>query len=112
MLDRAPRVVLVRPSSPENLGGVARALRNFGLTDWAIVALGTYDFAAARRVAVHAEELLDRPRLCATLDEAIADCAWVVGTSSRRLRGKRSLTPGEVAEEALRRALDASARAR
>jgi len=98
------RVVLLRPRNPENLGAVARALKNFGLADWAIAALGTHDFAAARRVAVHAEELLDRPRVVATLDEAVADCAWVVGTSSRRVRGKRRLSPAAVAREALARA--------
>lgn len=98
------RVVLVRPRNPENLGAVARAMRNFGLEDWAIAALGTHDFAAARRVAVRAGDLLDRPRVVATLDEAIADCAWVVATSSRRLRGKRRLAPHEVAREALARA--------
>jgi tRNA/rRNA methyltransferase len=98
------RIVLVRPRNPENLGAVARAMRNFELTDWAIVELGTHDFATARRVAVHAEELLDRPRLCATLDEAVADCTWVVGTSARKLRGTPRLGPEEVAREALARA--------
>jgi len=98
------RIVLLRPRNPENLGAVARALRNFGLEDWAIAALGTHDFATARRVAVHAEELLDRPRLVRTLDEAVADCAWVVGTSSRSVRGKRRLAPADVAREAVARA--------
>jgi len=98
------RVVLVRPSNPQNLGAVARAMKNMGLADWAIVELGTHDFASSRRVAVHAEELLDRPLLARTLDEAVADCAWVVGTSSRRVRGRVALAPTEVAREALRRA--------
>ncbi len=97
------RIVLVRPRMPENLGAVARAMRNFGLDDWAIAALGTHDFAAARRVAVHAQDLLERPRVVATLDEAVADCAWVVATSSRRVRGKRHLAPDAVAREALAR---------
>ncbi len=98
------RLVLLRPRNPENLGAVARAMKNFGLEDWAVAALGTHDFETARRVAVHAEELLDRPRVVRTLDEAVADCAWVVGTSSRRVRGKRRLSPSEVAREALARA--------
>jgi len=98
------RLVLVRPRNPENLGAIARAMKNLGLEDWAVVELGTHDFAAARRVAVHAEELLDRPRLVATLEEAVADCAWVVGTSSRRVRGKRRLSPQAVARDALARA--------
>lgn len=103
-MDLPVRLVLLRPRNPENLGAVARAMKNFGLADWAIAELGTHDFAAARRVAVHAEELLDRPRLVRTLDEAVADRAWVVGTSSRAVRGKRRLSPEEVAREALARA--------
>jgi tRNA/rRNA methyltransferase len=98
------RLVLLRPRNPENLGAVARVMKNFGLSDWAIAELGTHDFASARRVAVHAEELLDRPRLVRTLDEAVADRAWVVGTSSRAVRGKRRLSPEEVARESLARA--------
>lgn len=100
------RIVLVRPRNPENLGAVARVMKNLGLEDWAIAALGTHDFDAARRVAVHAEDLLDRPRVVATLADAVADCAWVVGTSSRRVRGKRRLSPPEVAREALARSAE------
>jgi len=79
-------------------------MKNFGIAEWAIVALRSHDFGPARRVAVHAEELLDRPRLCATLEEAVGDCAWVVGTSSRRVRGRPRLSPAEVAREILARA--------
>ena len=104
MLSLPVRIVLLRPRNPQNLGAVARALKNFGLADWGVVELGTHDFAAARRVAIGAEDLLDRPRVVRTLDEAVADCAWVVGTSSRRVRGKRRLSPAEVAREALERA--------
>ncbi|HTP49729.1 MAG TPA: RNA methyltransferase [Anaeromyxobacteraceae bacterium] len=90
------RFVLVRPRVPENLGAAARALANFGFEDWALVRLGTHDFAKARRVAVHAEGLLDRPRIVGTLDEAVADCTWVVATTSRRVRGRRPLDPTEL----------------
>ncbi len=98
------RIVLVGPRNPENLGAVARAMKNFGFADWAVVALGTHDFSTARRVAVRAEDVLDRPRLCATLDEAVHDCAWVVATSSRAVRGRRRLSAAEVAAEIVRRA--------
>lgn len=96
------RFVLMRPRNPENLGAAARALRNFGFSDWAIVDPRTFDFGTARRVAVHAEDLLDRPRLTAALDEAVEDCALVVGTSSRQVRGKRRLSPEAWAAEVAR----------
>jgi tRNA/rRNA methyltransferase len=97
------RLVLLRPRSAENVGAVARAMRNFGLEDWAILAGRPVDLGAARRLAVQAEDLLDRARPVASLDEAVADCAWVVGTTSRRLRGRRSLSPEQVALEAAAR---------
>jgi tRNA/rRNA methyltransferase len=96
------RLVLLRPRVPENLGAIARAMKNLGFARWTLVEPRTLDFQAARRVAVHAEDLLERPRIAATLDEAVADSVWVVGTSSRKLRGKRRLTPRELAQEAVK----------
>ena len=100
---RAVRLVLLRPRIPENVGAVARAMKNLGFERWTLVDPYTRDLDAARRVAVHAEDLLDRARVAETLDEAVADCVWVVGTSSRGIKGKRRLTPEELAAEALSR---------
>lgn len=97
------RVVLVRPGNAENVGAVARAMRNFGLEDWVLVAPEVEDLGPARRTAVHAGELLDRVRLCETLREAVADCVWTVGTSSRHVRGKRRLGPREAGLELAQR---------
>ncbi len=98
------RLVLIRPRFPENVGAVARAMKNFGISDWAWVAPAFEDLEPARRLAVHAQELLETARRCDSLDEAIADCVWVVGTSSRHVRGKRRLGPREVANEIAERA--------
>lgn len=94
------RFVLVRPRAPENIGAAARALANFGLDDWVLVEAAP-DPARARRVAVHAGHLLDEVRVVASLDAAVSDCAWVVGTTSRRVRGRRPLLPEECAREAV-----------
>lgn len=97
------RLVLLRSRNPENLGAAARAMKNCGLSDWAWVDVQAEDLGPARRMAVHAGELLDQARRPATLDEAVSDCVWVVGTSSRFVRGKRRMTPRAVAEEAVER---------
>jgi len=97
------RLVLMRPRTAENLGAAARAMKNCGLSDWAWVDVQAEELGPARRMAVHAEELLDAARRPTTLDEAISDCVWVVGTSSRFVRGKRRMTPRAVAEEAVTR---------
>lgn len=94
------RIVLLRPAEPMNVGAAARAMKNCDLDDLVLVAPRTEDWVTARRVAVHAQDLLAAPRVVGTLEDAVADCRWVVGTSSRRLAGRAPLTPREVAEQA------------
>jgi TrmH family RNA methyltransferase len=94
----AVRIVLCRPRNPQNLGAAARALRCAGLSRWAIVDPRTLDFETARRVAVHAEELLDRPAVCADLGEALRGCSLTVGTTARPRADRPLLSPREAAE--------------
>src|SRR5262245_18562503 len=78
------RVVLVRPQIAANVGAVARAMRNFGLTDLVLVepAADPNDHEA-RRLATHGENILDRARCVTDFREAVADCLLVAGTSAR-----------------------------
>ncbi len=101
----AVRVVLLRPKNPQNAGAAARALKNFGLAQWALVqpAFALED-AEAHKVAVQSHDVLRAAATPASLEDAVRDCVWVVGTSSRRVRGKRSLSPRAFAKEALDRA--------
>lgn len=98
------RFVLMRPRNAENLGAAARALKNCGLSDWVWVTPEVEDLSPARRLAVHAEDVLDAARRADTLEAAVADCVWVVGTSSRKVEGKRRLAPRAVGEELVARA--------
>ena len=78
-------------------------MKNFGLSDWAWVQPAFEDLAPAARLAVHAEELLEGAVRADSLEAAVADCSWVVGTSSRHREGKRRLSPREFATHALER---------
>jgi len=97
------RFVLLRPQYSGNLGAAARALKNFGFTDWVWVSPAAEDLEDARRMAVHAQDVLEGARTVATLDEALEGCVWVVGTSSRKLEGRRRFSPREFAQAALER---------
>jgi tRNA/rRNA methyltransferase len=100
-LDRL-RIVLVRPKSSGNVGSVARAMKNFGVGDLALVAPRRYRRAAADAMAVHAADVLAGSRRHATLRDAVAECAWVVGTTCRPgAYRRRPLTPQAAAEEIL-----------
>jgi tRNA/rRNA methyltransferase/tRNA (cytidine32/uridine32-2'-O)-methyltransferase len=52
------------------------------------------------RLAVKAGELLESVRRVETMEEAVADCTWVVGTTMRKIDGRRRLSPRAVAERA------------
>jgi tRNA/rRNA methyltransferase len=78
------RVVLVRPQIAANVGAVARAMRNFGLTDLVLVdATADPTDREARRLATHGEPILDRARRVTEFGDAVADCVFVAATSAR-----------------------------
>lgn len=78
------RIVLVRPSLGGNVGGVARAMHNMGLSDLWLVAPDA-DFRGPDAVAraAGADLVLERARVADTLPEALIGCGVVVGTSAR-----------------------------
>ncbi len=99
------RVVLSHTQHPGNIGSTARAMMNMGLRDLALVEPERYPHPQARAQASGALVVLEEARVCTTLEEAVADCAWVVGTSARaRHLGDEPLTPEAFAEQAVQRA--------
>ena len=78
------RIVLVDPKYAGNIGSICRVMMNMGITDLALVSPGEHlDWAEARKLAYKAEDLLDRIQRFQTLEEAVADCTVVAGTSAR-----------------------------
>ena len=75
------RVVLVAPRNPLNIGAAARAMSNFGCADLRLVNPYDPSFREARS-AVGAASLLARAQVYATVAEAVADCALIVGTTA------------------------------
>jgi tRNA (cytidine32/uridine32-2'-O)-methyltransferase len=80
------RIVLVNTSHPGNIGGVARAMKNMGLTRLYLVAPRDYPNEQADWRAASAMDILESAVVVPTLDEAIGDCQFVVGTSARERR--------------------------
>jgi TrmH family RNA methyltransferase len=74
-------VVLVRARNPNNIGAVARAMHGFGFTDLRIV--NEYFVPLERaRSAVDASAILAGSRAFANVQEAVADCSLVAGTTA------------------------------
>jgi tRNA/rRNA methyltransferase len=78
-------VVLCRPESPENIGLVARAMKNTGFVDLRIVGLDKLS-PEARRTGVHAEDILAGARLFESLEDALADRDFVLASTARLRR--------------------------
>jgi len=77
------RIVLVGTTHPGNIGACARAMKNMGITDLALVAPQHFPHEEATARASGAVDILQDANVVDTLEEAIADCVYVAGASAR-----------------------------
>lgn len=113
------RLVLHRPSSADNLGAAARALKNFGFSRLAVVTSPAWEglprgggdgtareeiMARARRLARRASDVLEAAEFHPDLRGALGAATWTCGTTSRDLPGRPRLSPRQLAAEVAARA--------
>src|SRR5690554_4384270 len=103
VLEAGPRVgfMLHKPRQADNVGGVARAMANFGFSRLVLSSPATWHFDP--RSAVRAEHILEGAYMALSFEEAVAPFSWVCATTSRSVRRRPALSPREMAEEAARR---------
>lgn len=78
------RIVLVGTQHPGNIGSAARAMKTMGLDELHLVKPHKFPHPEASALAAGATDLLDRAVVHESLADAVADCHFVIGTSSRR----------------------------
>lgn len=103
MLDRV-RIVLVCPSGPANVGAVARAMANMGLTDLVLVAPRcTPTDADAVAYASHGRAVLAAARVVPDIPAALAGCHRSYATTSKLglYRRQVAIPPAAAAAEAV-----------
>jgi len=83
---RDVRIVLVNPSHPGNIGGAARAMKTMAVNQLVLVSPRNYPDPRAVWRAAGARDLLESAIVVETLDDALADCDLIVGTSARDRR--------------------------
>src|SRR5688572_30185843 len=94
------RVVLVDPNHPGNIGAVARAMKNMGLSELHLVRPKAFPHAEATARASGADDVLDAAHVHEDFADAIAECGLVVGTSARQRHLPWDLVePRECAQE-------------
>lgn len=96
------KIVLVETTHPGNIGAVARAMKNMKMSNLWLVAPKIFPSADATSRASGADDVLAGATVCQTVQEAIADCELVIGTSARgRTISWPEITPRECAEKVL-----------
>ena len=81
-------IILVSPENPDNIGAVARAVKNMGFVDLRLVKSPEGWQTKAKKMAVSAEDILKKGREYSSLHDAIRDLGLVIGTT-RRVGGQR-----------------------
>lgn len=82
MLDNI-RIILVNTSHTGNIGSTARAMKTMGLSNLYLVDPVQLPDGQASALAAGAGDVLAGATVVSTLQEAVADCGLVVGTSAR-----------------------------
>jgi TrmH family RNA methyltransferase len=96
------RFVLFQPTHPGNVGAAARAMKTMGFGDLSLVGPASHLAPEARARASGAIDVLEAAKVLDSLNDAIADCALVIGASARHRRlGVPELDPRAAAVELL-----------
>lgn len=103
LLTEGPAIILVHPQLGENIGMVARAMANFGLSELRLVApRDGWPSEKARSAASRADHVIDAAKLYETVPEAIADLNFVYATTARDRYGYKPVRSPLIAAETLR----------
>ena len=81
-------VILVGPKFQGNIGLIARLMKNFGVSDYRLVNGPELKSQAWKR-AMHGQDVLAAAKAFKTLDEALKDIDYIVGTSGISSRHDR-----------------------
>ena len=103
-------IVLDHPKNLVNIAGVVRVMLNFGLSDLRLVNPDEFDAYRIGGIAHRSQELVEATRIFDSLEDAVADRTWIVGTTARaRTAGRNYLRPREAAGEITARTADRGA---
>lgn len=92
-------VVLDHPQNVVNIAAVIRAMKNMALSRLRLVNPGDFDPWRIEGIAHRSEDIIESAQVFGSLEEALADCVRVVGSSARsRTANRNYVRPREAAE--------------
>jgi tRNA/rRNA methyltransferase len=97
----APVIILVEPQLGENIGATARAMANFGISRLRLVKPRQgWPNPKAHVMAAGADRILENAQVFETVQEAVADCRYLIATTARQHdQAKPVLSPEQAAAE-------------
>ncbi|WP_455474857.1 RNA methyltransferase [Bartonella sp. B30(2025)] len=102
-LINGPIIILVEPQLPENIGMVARAMANFGLSKLRLVKpREVFPNEKAKAAASKADHVINNVMIFDTLHAAIADLHYVFATTARERCGFKTVKSAVEAADILR----------
>ena len=99
-INRYVQIVLVETSHPGNIGSVARAMKNMGLANLALINPKKFPHQDATALAGNAKDVLDNAHIFSSIQEAVKSSKMIYATSARdRTIEWPTLTANEAASE-------------
>lgn len=100
-------VVLDEPRNVVNVAGVVRAMKNMGLGRLRLVRPVELDARRVTGIAHRSEDVVESIEFMETLEEAVSDCVFVLGTTARARTAHRNYgRPRELAPRLVERAAE------
>ncbi len=94
-------IVLDQPQNLVNIAGVVRAMKNMGLMRLRLVQPGEFDPWRIEGIAHRSEDVVERAEAFDRLEDAVADCVYVLGTTARARTAQRNYCRPRAAAESL-----------
>lgn len=86
-------IILVAPENVNNIGAVARALKNMGFSELRLVRPPKNWRIQGKKMAMFAVDVLKRGKVFPSLEKAVDDLNFVVGTTRRNGTGRGIFLP-------------------
>ncbi len=100
-------IVLDHPKDVVNIAGVIRVMKNFGLRTLRLVNPDDFDAYRIEGIAHRSSDLIEATTIHDTLEDAVADASFIVGTTARaRTAGRTYARPRSTADQIAERVAD------
>ena len=85
--------ILNHPTTPENIGAAARAIKTMGFSDLRLVKPCDHLSDPARWLAHNAEEILESAKVYDTISAAVENIDFIIGTSAKKRPSRNENIP-------------------